>query len=34
MSRQMDLYDSKEMMRVIGERTDDHGGALPFPASD
>jgi hypothetical protein len=32
MSRQMDLYDSKAMMRVIGEWTDDHDGALPYPA--
>jgi limonene-1,2-epoxide hydrolase len=30
-SRQMDLYDTGEMMRTIEQWSTDHGGALPYP---
>ena len=33
-SRQMDLFDTKWMMRVIKEWIDDHDGALPYPAPE
>ncbi|MFZ4519161.1 MAG: nuclear transport factor 2 family protein [Microthrixaceae bacterium] len=33
-SRQMDLFDTKWMMRVVKEWIADHDGALPYPAPE
>ncbi len=33
-TRQMDLFDTAWMMRVIKEWTADHDGALPYPSNE